>query len=339
MNITDERTIEFLLTAPSQRLLEDLIAIDGDFMILGGGGKMGPSLAALLRNALRTVGSAQKVYSASRFSDSRVRLYLEQHGVTTFSGDLLDQRFLAQLPDVVNVLYLAGQKFGTAADQAQTWAMNAFLPGLVATRYAGARLVVFSTGNVYPLTPIAMGGATESTPPQPIGEYAQSCLARERVFEYFGRRSESPVLLFRLNYALDLRYGVLNDIARAIWEGRPVDLTMGYVNVIWQGDANEYAIRSFRHSAVPAAILNIAGTPHAVRDLALDFARLLDREPQFIGQPAETALLSNAQKAYDLMGPPVVNTTQMCDWTATWIAGGGADLGKPTHFQEREGNF
>jgi nucleoside-diphosphate-sugar epimerase len=332
--------LEDRLTRPSDRLIEDLYRIDGDLLILGIGGKMGPSLAQLARRAIQAAGLDKKVIGVSRFSDPATRQELKDAGIETIAGDLLDDSFLAGLPRVQNVIFMAGQKFGTAGNQAYTWAMNTYLPGRVAETFRDSRIVAFSTGNVYPFTSVDGRGASEITAPDPVGEYAQSCLGRERLFEYGALRYGTPVLIYRLNYALDLRYGVLNDIARKVWNEQEIDLRMGHVNVIWQGDANEYAIRSLLHTESPARILNVTGTEVlSVKTLAQTFGRLLGRAPHLINEPMPTALLSDAQQMQNLMGAPEVSTDQMIEWTAEWIQTGGKEINKPTHFEARDGVF
>lgn len=332
--------LEDKLSEPSEELINDLKRLDGDLLILGLGGKMGPSLAKLAVRALRAGGVDKNIIGVSRFSKGGLREELEECGVQTIAGDLLDERFLASLPHCKNVLFMAGRKFGTAGNESYTWAMNAYLPGRVAEKYRDSRVVVFSSGNVYPFVSIAGKGATESTPPAPLGEYAQSCLGRERMFEYFSLKYGTPVLLFRLNYAIDLRYGVLNEIARSVWNNQPIDLTMGYANVIWQGDANAYALRGLHHCQSPARILNVTGPECiSIEWLAGQFAERMNKEVRFIGESADTALLNDASAAHRLLGAPKVSLDQLIEWTTEWVVRGGEDLGKPTHFQERKGQF
>ena len=278
--------------------------------------------------------------AASRFSDQKLQAELESFVIETIAGDLLEDDFISGLPDVANVIYMAGQKFGTVGNEHYTWAMNSFLPGKAATKFRSSRIVAFSTGNVYPFMPVDEGGATESTPVNPVGEYAQSCLGRERIFEYFSVRFKTPVLIFRLNYALDLRYGVLNEVARAVWNDLPIDLTMGHVNVIWQGDANEYALCCFQYCESPAKFLNITGPEIvSVKWLAEQFGEVMDRKPSFHNEPAVTALLNDSSMVRNLMGPPKVSLKEMIQWTADWVRSDGEQLNKPTHFQERSGAF
>lgn len=340
LGIKDEDHLDEILTEPSKALVQDLKEIEGDFMVLGAAGKMGPSLTVLLKRGLEKAASRAQVFAASRFSNSANQLFLEKNRITTFAGDLLDPGFLESLPSARNVIYLAGQKFGTSGNQAYTWAMNAWLPGMVCQKYSAANIVAFSTGNVYPLMPISSNGASEDTPPAPIGEYAQSCLGRERIFEYFALEHKTRVLLFRLNYALDLRYGVLNDIGQKVWNEEIIDLSMGHVNVIWQSDANEIALRSLLYCDSPAKILNVTG-PNVlpVEKIAVELGKKMKKQPRFTGTPQPTALLSDATQSIELFGAPSVTSEQMIEWTANWIMRGGKLLNKPTHFETRDGKF
>lgn len=328
------------LLQPSEALISDMAALDGDILILGAGGKMGPALAHLAKQAIDKAGGSKKVMAVARFTEVGLQDSLEQQGIETYQADLLDDEQLAALPYAENVLYLAGTKFGTTGNESLTWAMNTYLPGRVAQRYKDARIVAFSTGNVYPLVPVLSGGADENTLPQPVGEYAQSCLGRERMFQHFAAKYNTPLLIYRLNYANDVSYGVLLEIARAVKEGRPIDLGMGHVNVIWQGDANEMALRALHHCAMPAKILNITGPETlSIRWVAEQFGSLFGQEPLFTGQEQETALLNNAAEAFKLFGYPRVSLMQMMELLAGWLNEGGKTLNKPTHFQERNGQF
>ncbi|WP_348535554.1 NAD-dependent epimerase/dehydratase family protein [Portibacter lacus] len=332
--------LEEELSRPSQRLIADIHKIEGDIMILGLGGKMGPTLAKLAKRAIDAAGSTQKVIGASRFSNQKLYQELTDFGIECIKVDLLDDEALMKLPKVENVIYMAGNKFGTSGNEHYTWVMNAYLPGRVSTRYKESKIVVFSTGNVYPFVAIESGGATEEVKPSPIGEYAQSCLGRERVFEHFSVKNGTEMLLYRLNYALDLRYGVLLEVAKAVMEQKPINLSMGYANVIWQGDANEYAIRSLLHCESPAKKLNVTGPETiSIQWLAEEFGKLLKVEPIYEDEPAETALLNNASEAYGLFGKPTTSLQDMIKWTANWVKIEGEQLGKPTHFQERKGDF
>ena len=328
------------LAEPSEELVADVAELRGDIIILGVAGKMGPSLAQLARHAIDLAGVDKNVIGVSRFSSENSEQELRSNGIETIATDLLDERQLQSLPEVENVIYMAGTKFGTSGREYLTWAMNSYLPGRVAEKFKESRVVVFSTGNVYPLTSVLHGGPSEDHPTGPVGEYAQSCLGRERVFEHFSRKYSTPMLLFRLNYAIDLRYGILLEVATAIKEQRPIDLSMGYVNVIWQGDANEAALRSLTLCDSPPRILNVTGPEMvSVRWLAQKFGELFGIEPVFANEEQDTALLSNAARAHGLFGYPKVPLQQMIEWTANWVEMGGPVLDKPTHFQEREGEF
>lgn len=328
------------LLRPSEALISDIARLSGDIIILGVGGKMGPALAKLAKQSIDAAGIRKEVIGVARFSDSGLQQELQAYGVKTYAADLLNDKELLQLPAVENVLYLAGTKFGTTGKESFTWAMNSYLPGRVAEKYKASKIVAFSTGNVYPLTAVTSGGATENELAEPIGEYAQSCLGRERIFQYFAAKNNTPTLIYRLNYAVDVTYGVLVEIAKAVKEARPIDLRMGYVNVIWQGEANEVALRCLHHCTVPSAILNVTG-PEAlsVRSIAEGFGEYFQTNPVFVNEEQETALLSNASACYRLFGGPSVSLNQMMKVIAGWLETGGKTLNKPTHFQEREGKF
>ncbi len=334
------RELEKVLAEPSDSLMRDMAALDGDILILGVGGKMGPSLARLARNAIQQAEVDKEVIGVSRFSSGRLREELEADGIKTMAVDLLEEEQLKSLPEVKNVIFMAGNKFGTTGNEHFSWAMNTYLPGRVAEKFRKSRIVAFSTGNGYPLTPLALGGASEDYPPNPVGEYAQSCLGRERVLEYFSHKYGTPVVLFRLNYAIDMRYGVLLEIAKAVKEQEPIDLAMGHVNVIWQGDANEMAIRAFTCCSSPPRVLNVTGPETvSVRWLAERFGELFDVTPRFVNEEQDTALLSNASRSHQLFGYPRVSLLQMVEWTAQWVEANGLTIDKPTHFQERQGAF
>lgn len=333
--IHNEAELEERLSRPTEEDIRALAALHGDLLILGAGGKMGPSLAKLARRA-----SNKRVIAVARFSDPGVAAELRASGIETVPCDLLEPGALTQLPDAPNVVFMAARKFGTSGSEHLTWAMNTFLPGLVAERYRASRIVAFSSGNVYGLEAVSGDGSTESSPVAPAGEYAQSVLGRERMFEYASSRWHTKIALLRLNYAVDLRYGVLVDIASAVFEGRPVDLRMGMVNVIWQGDANSMCLRSFAHCQAPPRIINITGPEKlSVREVAREFGRRFEKTPVFSGGEGQTALLNNAAAAHRLFGLPKVTAAQMLDWVAHWIASGGRLLNKPTHFEARDGRF
>jgi nucleoside-diphosphate-sugar epimerase len=317
-----------------------MAALPGDIMILGVAGKMGPSLARLARRACDRAVVKKRIIGVARFSNPAAREFLEESGIETITADLLDREALAALPEVENIISMTARKFGSTGSEHLTWAMNVFQPGTAAERFAGSRIVVFSSGNIYPLMPVLGGGATESTPPAPVGEYGQSALGRERIFQYFSVRNSTPVTILRLNYAIDLRYGVLLDIGQKVFERRPVDLTMGHANVIWQGDANSVCLRSFALCQSPPAILNLTGPETvSIRWLARRFAERFGIEPSFTGTESDTALLNNAARCHRLFGYPRVTVEQMIEWVADWIGLGGATLNKPTHFETRDGRF
>ena len=329
--------LEDELSRPTDADCRFLANLPGDLLVLGAGGKLGPSLCLRARRAADAAGPVRRIIAVSRFASPSARHSLANCGIETIARDLLDRSQLAGLPDCANVLFLAGRKFGSTGNQPLTWATNALLPALVAERFRQSRLVVLSSGNVYPL---ARTGCTEETPPAPVGEYAQSVLARERLFEYFSHRDGTPVALIRLNYAVDLRYGVLLDIGRRVWQRQPVPLAMGSVNVIWQGDANSMILRSLALAAAPPRVLNVTGPETlSVRWIAERFAECFGTAPQFEGIEAETALLSDSSLCCRLLGPPCVPALQLIHWQAEWIRAGLPTLEKPTHFEARDGAF
>ncbi len=333
----DVAHLEDVMTAPSPALAADLAALDGDILVLGVGGKMGPTLARMAKRA----APAKRVIGVARFTEPGLREALERHGIECVQADLLDPNALAGLPRAANVVFMAGRKFGSTGREDLTWAMNVLVPARVAEAFAGSRIVAFSTACVYPFVPVAGGGAKEDTPTTPPpGEYANSCVGRERMFQYFSRRHGTPGRLIRLSYAIDMRYGVLHDVARQVLAREAIDLTMGHVNVIWQGDANEQALRALAHCTVPASGLNVSG-PRAVsiRALALAFGERFGIAPRFAGSEAETAWLVDTSEAQRLFGPPAVPLATMVDWTAAWVAGGKPTLGKDTHYDVRDGNY
>ena len=332
----DERALENILSEPADETKEIISSLNGDIVVLGAGGKMGPTLSMMLKKA----SSDKNIYAVSRFSDENVRNRIEDAGVKTIQIDLLDESLYSQLPDVKNVFYLAGMKFGATGNQPLTWAMNSFLPGLVAKHYKKSRIVVFSTGNVYPLVEINSGGACEDTAPEPIGEYAQSCLGRERMFEYFSQLNNTPVTIARLNYANEPRYGIIVDIARTILNDKPIDLTMGAVNLIWQRDANDYIIRSISLAKSPPAVLNVTGPDTLlVRQLAEQIGKELKIKPKFISQKAQTALLSNASLCINKFGSLQTELSEMISLIVKWVASGKTVLNKPTKYDIRNGKF
>jgi hypothetical protein len=328
------------LSEPSTGAIETLRRLEGDLLLLGAGGKMGPSLARMACRASDLAGVRRRVIAVSRFSRPNLEDRLRAHGVETLRCDLLDRKQLEALPQVPNVVFMAGTKFGTTGREALTWAMNAYLPGLVCEHFRRSRIVAFSTGNVYGLTPVASGGSLETDPLRPVGEYAQSCLGRERVFEHFSRTLRIPMVLLRLNYACELRYGVLVDIGRRVASAEPIDLTMAYLNTLWQGDANAVALQAFALAVTPPRVLNVTGPELLnVRTVAEEFGRLLRRQVVCRGTEAEEALLNNAGEALRHFGAPRVSAAQLVELIADWIRRGGEDLCKPTHFEVRDGNF
>jgi nucleoside-diphosphate-sugar epimerase len=335
-----EAEVDELMARPTQALIEMMGRLKGDIAILGIAGKMGLSLGALAVNAARAAGVERKIYGVSRFSDPAALGSLEQAGVIPVRCDLLDRAAVKALVPAPNVIFMAGRKFGTGGEEDLTWAMNTLVPAHVCEHFAGSRIVAFSTGCVYPLLPLERIGCVEEDRPEPVGEYAQSCLGRERTFAYFSRTHGTPVCLLRLNYALDVRYGVIHDLAQAIWEGRPVNRTVGHFNAIWQGDANSQALMALELCSSPPALLNLTGPETVcVTTLAETLGRLLEKPVTFAGEPGPTAYLNNAAKAHGLFGYPRVSLAHVIQWTADWIRQGGRSLGKPTHFEVSDGKY
>lgn len=338
--IVDEAELEELLSSPTPGVVEDLAALDGDILVLGAAGKMGPTLARMARRALDEAGSDRQVTAVSRFSEPGAQESLEAAGVRTAAVDLLDDEVIDALPEAANIINMVGRKFGTAGQEHLTWATNGYLAGRLGRRYRDSRMVAFSTGNVYAMREVVRGGAREGAATDPVGEYAASCLARERLLEDVSRRLKMRLLLYRLNYAVEMRYGVLVEIATAVRDGMPVDLSTGAVNVVWQGDANAYALRALCWCESPPRVLNATGPETvSVRSLATEFGRLLDVEPMFCGQEEPCALLSDASQAHRMFGYPSVPLAQVMTWTADWVARGGATVDKPTKFQVRTGRY
>jgi nucleoside-diphosphate-sugar epimerase len=338
--IRSEQELIEILSAPSPADVEAMGKFEGDLIVLGAGGKMGPTLALRARRAAKIAGAPARIIAVSRFTSATVEEELSAAGIETISCDILDPTALAGLPDAANVIFMTGRKFGSTEGAALTWAMNVHLPALVAARYQQSRIVAFSSGNVYPLVPVTSGGATESTPPGPLGEYAQTVLGRERILEYFSDRYSIPMVLLRLNYAAELRYGVLLDIGNKVFSREPVDLSQGMVNVIWQGDANSVCLRSFALCQSPPLVLNLTGPETlSVRQIAIRFGEHFGVQPIFEGTESHTALLNNASRCNQLFGYPSIGSEQMIEWTARWIGMGGATHNKPTHFETRDGRF
>jgi len=334
--VTDIAALDELLCRPSQALIDDLNEVDGDIMILGVAGKMGPTLAGLAKAALPD----RRIIGVARFTDMNVKAWLAARGIETIHCDLLDEAAIKTLPKIANIVFMAGRKFGAEGDLSLTWAMNAHVPALVAQAFKNSRIVAFSTGCVYPFVPVDGKGSDETMPPDPPGEYAQSCVGRERMFEYFSRQYATPGRLLRLNYAIEMRYGVLHDIATKVVTGKPIDVNLGHVNFIWQGDASSQALRCLAHCDTPTAPINVSGHEVlAVRDLAQQFGALLGRKPVLVGKEEPTAWLTNTSQAAKLFGLPIVDTAQLIAWTADWVARSMPSLGKPTKYEVRDGRY
>lgn len=338
--ISNDEQLEEMLSRPSSEAVELFKKLDGDIIFLGIAGKIGPSLANMAKRACDEAGVKKRLIGVSRFRSEEEKKQVESFGIETIQGDLLDREFLKSLPKVKNVFFLAGMKFGAVDNLSLTWAMNSYLPALVVEHFKDSRIVAYSTGCVYSLVPVESGGSVETDMLQPVGEYAQSCLGRERMFEYGSKKNNTPVSLIRLNYAVEPRYGVLVDIATKVKNNLPVDLAMGFFNVIWQGDANDVVLRSLGHAASPALVLNITGPEIlSVREVATEFGKLFGTEPKLVGEEAKTALLSNSGLAYILFGKPRVPIQKVIEWTARWMEEDRKLLGKPTHFEVRDGKY
>jgi nucleoside-diphosphate-sugar epimerase len=332
-----EAELDDALSSPRPETEAALAACAGDVIILGAGGKMGPTLARMARRAAH---DSRRVMAVSRWSSAEARRNLEEGGVETVSADLLDRDAVMKLPDAPNVIFMAGQKFGTTGAPELTWGMNILVPAYCADRYRDSRIVAFSTGNVYALTPIESGGSVETDQLSPVGEYAASCLGRERTFEMASRSNGTRVAILRLNYAIDLRYGVLVDIAVKVFRSEPVSVDMGYVNVIWQGDANRVAIESLPLASAPPFVVNLTGSETvSVRELATWFGERFKKAPRFTGTERADALLSNTTKLRSTFAPSSVPLEDLRGWVADWVERGGPLLGKPTKFETRDGKF
>lgn len=338
--IRTEAELDEVMTRPRPVLVEFIRSVRSPLVILGAGGKMGPTLALLARHAADAAGHALDVIAVSRFSDARARESLEASGVRTLSCDLMQPEALAALPDTANLIYMVGLKFGTTQNPARTWAVNTLAPAHVARRYPRARIAALSTGNVYPLVPVSGGGSRETDPLTPLGEYANSTVARERIFEFFSQENGTPVALLRLSYALDLRYGILVDIAQKVYQEQPIDVSTGYMPCIWQGDANEMIIRALALATSPPTALNLTGpAPLSTRATALRFGELMNKPVHLTGEEAETAFLSNTARLVAALGQPPTPLETVIRWTAHWIMSGGRLLNKPTHFEVRDGAY
>ncbi len=328
------------LSAPDPDVIATMSRMHGDLILLGAGGKMGPTLARMAKRASDEAGLKRRVIAVSRFSDQSLVAELHEYDIETIPCDLLDPEQVAALPNVENVLFMTGMKFGAANNPSLTWAMNTYAPALVCQRYRESKIVAFSTGNVYGMVPVDSGGSRETDAPVPDGEYAMSALGRERTFEYFSRTHSIPMATIRLNYACELRYGILLDIANWVWSETPVPITTGHVNAIWQRDANAFTLRAFEHVNVPPLVTNVAGAATlSVRTLAEEFGRRMNKGVQFDGAEAPTAYLSNARTMCTRFGSPSTSIDQMLDWTADWVMNGGEQHGKPTHFEVRSGKY
>ncbi|HEY4132928.1 MAG TPA: NAD(P)-dependent oxidoreductase [Gemmatimonadaceae bacterium] len=332
-----ESELDDLLSTPRAETVAALQQCPGDVIILGAGGKMGPTLARMVR---RATADNRRVIAVSRWSSRAAERALNDAGVQTIGCDLLDRDPVAKLPDAPNVIFMAGHKFGTTGAPAMTWGMNVLVPAYCAERYRDSRIVAFSTGNVYALTPNSDGGSKETDQPAPVGEYASSCLGRERVFELYAARYGTRSAIVRLNYAIDLRYGVLVDLALKVWRGDEVSVAMGFVNVIWQGDANRIAIECLPHTSSPPFIINVTGTETlSVRQLAERLGQAFGKPVRFAGSERDDALLSNTSRMRSTFAAPSVTIDEMITRVAGWVAHDGPLLGKPTKFEARDGKF
>jgi nucleoside-diphosphate-sugar epimerase len=329
--------LEDFMTEPTPVLVDDLASVPGDILVLGAAGKMGPTLARMAKRA----APGKHIVGVARFSDPVAKAALDTAGVETIACDLLDRDAVARLPQLDNIVFMAAMKFGATGNAALTWAMNVHVPTIVAETFPAARIVAFSTGCVYPFVPVVSGGATEEVPAvPPPGDYANSCVGRERMFEHFSARHGTPGRIVRLNYAIDMRYGVLHDVATKVRDGAEIDLSMGHVNVIWQGDANAVALRCLARATTPITPINVTGQETiSVRWLAHEFGQRFGRAPKLTGTEADAGWLNNAARMVAEFGSPRVPLPRMIDWTADWLMRGGASHGKPTHYEVRDGRF
>ncbi len=338
--IENEEQLEELISRPGENLLTMISGLSGDIIILGINGKIGPSLARMAGRACDIAGIKKRIIGVDRQYNPEQEESFKKIGIETIQGDLLDTGFINSLPNAENVFFLAGMKFGSVDNLSLTWAINSYLPAIVAERFKSSRIVAFSTGCVYPLVPVSSGGSTEKDQPEAIGEYAQSCLGRERMFEFGSNRYNTKVTLIRLNYSVEMRYGVLVDVASKVKNSLPIDLSMGYFNAIWQGDVNDTVLRSINLASSPARIINLTGTEIlSVRDVAIEFGKYMGVKPVFVGNESDTALLSNASEAHKLLGKPEVPSNVMIKWISGWLNDDRRLLGKPTHFEVRDGKY
>jgi len=338
--ITTETQLDELLSEPSDAVIRTFGAIPGDVLILGVAGKMGLTLARMAQRAAEAAGTPRKITGVARFSSPSAAQWLNNHGIETIGGDLLDSSFRNSLPDAPNIIYLAGMKFGSTGQEAQTWTVNTWLPAQVAQRFRDSRIVALSTGNIYGLVPTASRGSVETDVPNPVGEYAMSCLGRERMFEHLSRAHGTKTALIRLNYACELRYGVLTDIARLVWASSPVDISMGWFNTIWQADANAVTLAALADVQSPPAAINITGAHKLrIREIAEEFGRLMNKPVKLTGTEQSAALISDASAALNRYGAERVSKPTLMQWITGWVQQGGSTLNKPTHFESRDGKF
>ena len=332
--------LEQLLSEPTDAVVEMMRRLEGDIIFLGVAGKIGPSLARMAKRASDLAGTPRRIIGVSRFSSAKEESKLQAAGIEAVRCDLLDEAAVARLPAAPNVIYLAGRKFGSSGDSSTTWAMNTWLPGVACQKYRSSRIVAYSTGNVYGAAKVARGGSLETEPTEPIGEYAMSCLGRERILEHFSRVLQIPMAIIRLFYACEVRYGVLVDLARKVADGEAIDLSVGHFNVIWQGDNNAQTLLALEHVATPPFVLNLTGPELlSVREAAEAIGERLGKRPIFSGTELETSFIGNARRAHDLFGAPRVNAQQLLNWAVDWVVRGGEYLGKPTHFETRDGKY
>ncbi len=338
--IQDVSELEDMLSSPTEEVVEQFSKLKGDILFLGVGGKIGPSLARMAKRACEQAGIRKRIIGVSRFSSIVSKDLLEKYDIETISGDLLDRNFLKDLPQVENVFFLAGMKFGSTENQPLTWVMNVYLPALVAEKYHDSKIVAYSTGNIYPYVSVKSGGCTEQDAPEPVGEYGQSTLGRERMFEYGSNKYGTQVAILRLSYAVEMRYGVIVDIARKVIKGQPIDLRNGHVNLIWQGDNNAMTLRSLDYCESPAKILNITGSEIiSIRKIAEQFGTLFDKELKFENQESGKSLLADASLSHRIFGYPKVSIEEMVHWIADWIKNNQPLLDKPTHFETTDGKY
>jgi nucleoside-diphosphate-sugar epimerase len=338
--IQNETQLEEILSEPTPEVIKVISELNGDIMILGAAGKMGPTLTKMAKRAVDKANIKKRVIAVDKIINPDLKQDLEKQGVEVITCDLTNYQELSKLPDIKNIIYMAGRKFGSTGNESLTWAINTFLPGMVAQRFANSRIVAFSTGNIYPLATATSGGSKETDTPDPIGEYAQSCLGRERMFEHFSLQNKTPVLLFRLFYAIDLRYGVLLDIGQKVYKEEPVNLNVSHLNLIWQQDANAFALQSLKLCQSPAVKLNVSSTKiFSVQQIALDFGKIFNKTPIFKNKPGGIGFICNTSKYQKLLGDPKTSLEQMIKWTAAWIKQDGKTIDKPTHFEEKDGKY